>query len=109
MTTLNEYQNSAMATAIFPLDRGLDYLITGLASEAGELAGHYAKAIRDDNGHLTAERRALMLKEAGDLLWFVAGVARELESNLESVAQMNLDKLASRKKRGTLSGSGDVR
>lgn len=109
MTSLNEYQNHAMSTAIFPLDRGLDYLIAGLASEAGELAGHYAKAIRDDDGALTQERRHLMLKEAGDILWFVAGVARELDSNLETVAQMNLDKLASRKRRGQLTGSGDHR
>ena len=109
MTTLNEYQNLAMQTAVFPLDKGLDYLVNGLTSEAGELAGHYAKAIRDENGHISPERRKLMLKEAGDTLWMLAGLARELDTNLEAVAQMNLNKLADRKQRGVLAGSGDNR
>jgi len=109
MTTLNEYQNLAMQTAVFPIDKGLDYLVNGLTSEAGELAGHYAKAIRDDNGHLTPERRDLILKEAGDCLWMLAGLARELGTTLETVAQTNLNKLADRKKRGQLRGSGDLR
>lgn len=98
-----------MRTAIFPLDKGLDYLVNGLTSEAGELAGHYAKAIRDENGHISEERRMLMLKEAGDCMWMLAGLARELGSNLEVVGQINLNKLADRKKRGVLTGTGDVR
>lgn len=106
---LNEYGTEAMRTAIFPIDKGLDYLVNGLTSEAGELAGHYAKAIRDENGHISGERRMLMLKEAGDCLWMLAGLARELGSNLEAVGQMNLNKLADRKKRGALTGSGDNR
>jgi len=106
---LNEYGTEAMRTAIFPIDKGLDYLVNGLTSEAGELAGHYAKAIRDENGHISGERRMLMLKEAGDCLWMLAGLARELGSNLEAVGQMNLNKLADRQKRGQLQGSGDNR
>ena len=106
---LNEYGTEAMRTAIFPLDKGLDYLVNGLTSEAGELAGHYAKAIRDENGFISEDRRMLMLKEAGDCLWMLAGLARELGSNLEVVGQINLNKLADRKKRNVLTGSGDVR
>ena len=48
-------------------------------------------------------------KELGDVLWYVAMVARELDLSLEDVAQANLDKLASRKERGVLSGNGDNR
>lgn len=106
---LNEYGTEAMRTAIFPIDKGLDYLVNGLTSEAGELAGHYAKAIRDENGHISGERRMLMLKEAGDCLWMLAGLARELGTNLEAVGQMNLNKLADRQKRGKLQGNGDAR
>lgn len=106
---LNEYGTEAMRTAIFPLDKGMDYLVNALSSEAGELAGHYAKAIRDENGHISGERRMLILKEAGDVLWMVAGISREMGSNLEAVAQMNLNKLADRAKRGVLQGSGDNR
>jgi NTP pyrophosphatase (non-canonical NTP hydrolase) len=106
---LNEYGTEAMRTAIFPLYMGLDYLVNGLTSEAGELSGHYAKAIRDEDGHISGERRMLMLKEAGDCLWMLAGLARELGSNLEAVGQMNLNKLADRAKRNVLTGSGDNR
>src|SRR2546428_6017688 len=106
---LNEFGTEAMRTAIFPLDKGLDYLVNGLTSEAGELAGHYAKAIRDEDGFISGERRMLMLKEAGDCLWMLAGLAREMGSNLEAVAQMNLNKLADRQRRGALSGNGDNR
>lgn len=107
--TLNHYANEAMRTAIFPIDRGLDYLVNGLTSEAGELAGHYAKAIRDDNGVINAERRSLILKEAGDTLWMLAGIAREFNTTLEAIAQMNLNKLHDRAQRKVLSGSGDAR
>lgn len=106
---LNEYAVEAMKTAVFPIDKGLDYLVNGLTSEAGELAGHYAKAIRDENGFISPERRLLILKEAGDTLWMLAGIVRELDTTLEVVAQMNLNKLASRKQRGVLAGSGDNR
>jgi NTP pyrophosphatase (non-canonical NTP hydrolase) len=109
MTHLNEYQNSAMATAVYPIDRGLDYLMSGLAGEVGELTSLWAKAIRDHEGAISDERRADMLKEAGDCLWFIAGIARELDAPLEVVGQTNLNKLASRKARGKLQGSGDHR
>lgn len=106
---LNEYANEAMRTAIFPIDKGIDYLAPALAAEAGEVAGEWAKAVRDDKGIITAERRTAILKEAGDTLWMLAGLARELDSTLESIAQLNLNKLADRAARGTLQGSGNER
>jgi NTP pyrophosphatase (non-canonical NTP hydrolase) len=107
--TLNQYAVEAMRTAVFPIDRGLDYLVNGLTSEAGELAGHYAKAIRDDKGYITPERRKLMLAEAGDALWMLAGIAREFDTTLEAIAQYNLNKLHDRAQRNKIGGSGDVR
>ena len=65
--------------------------------------------IRDDRGVLTPERRTAMTKELGDVLWYCANLAHELGTTLEDVAQGNLDKLFSRKERGTLQGSGDNR
>lgn len=109
MTTLNQYQNEAMRTAIWPIDKGMDYLAPALAGEAGEVASEWAKAVRDDGAVITSERRIAMLAECGDTLWVIAGLARELGSDLESVAQGNLTKLADRARRGVIGGSGNSR
>lgn len=106
---LTAYQNEAMRTAIYPIDRGLEYAILGLTSEAGEIAGAYKKIIRDKEGRLDADNSVNLIKELGDVLWYAAAVARELGTTLEVVGQMNLNKLASRQARGTLQGSGDNR
>ncbi len=50
-----------------------------------------------------------MSTELGDVLWYVAQLASELDLNLDEIAQANLDKLLSRQRRGVLSGSGDER
>jgi NTP pyrophosphatase (non-canonical NTP hydrolase) len=107
--TLNEYQKEAMATAIYPKDRGLDYCINGLTSEAGEVAGKYAKIIRDKNGVLTSDDIDGISKELGDVLWMLANLAHELELSLDEIAIENIKKLKSRQERGVLGGSGDNR
>lgn len=48
-------------------------------------------------------------KEAGDILWQLAGLCWVMGWDLEDVAQGNLDKLASRKQRGVIDGDGDNR
>jgi hypothetical protein len=42
-------------------------------------------------------------------MWYVAVLAYELDYDLNTIAQNNLDKLASRQERGVLAGSGDER
>jgi len=73
------------------------------------VAEHAKKVLRDDDGSITDERRAAMSKELGDVLWYVAQLASELELDLDEVAAENLEKLFSRQRRGVLSGSGDDR
>jgi NTP pyrophosphatase (non-canonical NTP hydrolase) len=73
------------------------------------VAEHAKKAIRDDGGTVSKERRTAMAKELGDVLWYVAQLATELGLDLDAVARENLDKLLSRQQRGVLSGSGDDR
>ena len=85
------------------------YPALALAEEAGEVAGKYAKAIRDEEGVLSEERKAAIVKELGDVMWFVAELATCLDVKLEDIAQKNLAKLASRKERGVIHGSGDNR
>jgi NTP pyrophosphatase (non-canonical NTP hydrolase) len=106
---LSDYQRLSRRTAGYPREAWLAYPALGLAGEAGEVAEHAKKAIRDDGGSVTEERRAAMAKELGDVLWYAAQIASELGLELEDIAQGNLDKLLSRQQRGVLSGSGDER
>ncbi len=106
---LSEYQRLSRRTAEYPREAWLAYPALGLAGEAGEVAEHAKKAIRDDRGRIGAERRAAMAKELGDVLWYVAQLASELELDLNEIAEGNLEKLLSRQRRGVLSGSGDDR
>lgn len=106
---LNEYQSGALSSAVYPLERALDYTVLGLASEAGEVAGKLKKIIRDTDGRMTTEHRAALIDELGDVLWYCAAVSDALDTTLEVVAARNLNKLADRKQRGTIQGSGDHR
>ena len=106
---LAEYQKLSRRTAEYPREAWLTYPALGLAGEAGEVSEHAKKAIRDDRGQITEERRSAMAKELGDVLWYVAQLASELQLNLDEIAQANLDKLLSRQQRGVLSGDGDDR
>jgi NTP pyrophosphatase (non-canonical NTP hydrolase) len=106
---LSDYQTRSRVTAEYPREAWLAYPALGLAGEAGEVAEHAKKAIRDDGGTVSDERRAAMAKELGDVLWYVAQIATELDLDLDEIAQANIDKLLSRQRRGVLSGSGDER
>jgi NTP pyrophosphatase (non-canonical NTP hydrolase) len=106
---LSEYQRESRRTAEYPREAWLAYPALGLAGEAGEVAEHAKKTIRDDSGTVSDERRAAMSKELGDVLWYVAQLATELGLDLDEIANQNLEKLFSRQQRGVLSGSGDDR
>jgi len=106
---LSDYQRQSRRTAEYPREAWLTYPALGLAGEAGEVAEHAKKAIRDDEGKVSDERKAAMAKELGDVLWYVAQLATELGLDLDEIAGQNLEKLLSRQARGVLSGSGDDR
>lgn len=93
--TINEYQKEAMRTA-----SGMNYekngmLINaalGLCGESGEVADIVKKATFQ--GHeLDAEHIA---KELGDVAWYLAVGAQAIGYDLETIMQMNVDKLRSR-------------
>lgn len=104
---LDEYQQRANETAIYP--EGLNYPILGLAGEAGELCNKYKKILRDKGGEADINDLGQLAKELGDVLWYVAQIATELDTDLETVARRNLMKLEDRQNRGVLGGSGDNR
>lgn len=88
----------------------LAYVSLGLTGEAGEVAGKVKKLIRGDTGFEINENSKIEIgKEVGDVLWYVANTAKELEIPMSKIADDNLKKLLSRKERGVLKGSGDNR
>ena len=103
--TMDTYQQQAKATAVYPEVKADQYLIAGLAGEVGELASIFAKHWRGD-GDLNHDHAKA---ELGDVLWFVAMLAEQLDTDLSTIAQNNLNKLADRANRGKLKGSGDNR
>ena len=105
-----EYQELAKSTAIYPSRYAKVYPALGLCGEAGEVAEKIKKVMRDgvDYGY-EEEFKADLTKELGDVLWYVAALASDLDISLNVVAEKNVQKLASRKKRGKISGSGDNR
>jgi NTP pyrophosphatase (non-canonical NTP hydrolase) len=106
----NTYQTAALQTAVYP-DPGFNfaYPALGLVGEAGEVADKLKKVIRDNDGVLTTPVRDAVAKELGDVMWYLSVLAYEMDYDLNKIAQMNLDKLASRQQRGVISGSGDCR
>jgi len=111
--TMDEYQHSARSTALYPESVRVLYPTLKLAGEAGEVAEKLGKLMRDEGylpgSELTTEQRTALAAELGDVLWYVANLAADLDLELSEVASANLAKLASRKARGVIHGSGDDR
>ena len=81
----------------------------GLAGEVGELVNKIKKIMRDDKGLIPNHKKEELIGELGDVLWYVATLATELDIDLNEVADLNINKLQSRQERGKLGGSGDGR
>lgn len=105
----NEYQQQAATTATYPQSKAIEYLALGLNGEAGEVAEKIKKVIRDNGRVISYEKKLEIVKELGDVLWYVSEFARQLDVNLDNVAETNLTKLFKRKQEGKLGGSGDNR
>jgi NTP pyrophosphatase (non-canonical NTP hydrolase) len=109
--TLNEYQDLALATAVYPGQGtiyGLMYAGLGLG-EAGEVQNKIKKVLRDDDSVVTTLATAAIAKELGGNLWYIAACAKELGMTLAQIGAINLQELAGRRERGTIHGSGDNR
>lgn len=117
-----DYQKKASTTAVYPhpdidekytnyyfndelIDAGkivpIMYCALGLAGESGEVAEQVKKSWRN-NMKVTDERRTKIKDELGDVLWYAAQLATELDLNLDDIAENNIAKLAARKQEGKL-------
>lgn len=120
---IKEYQDKAMDTCM-PSCENFSYMMLNLVGEVGELAGKVAKGIRKGDlvigvSEITGEVKESdlipqmsfaewtysqddLMSEAGDILWQLSGLCTVMGWSLEEVAKMNLEKLAKRKKTGTI-------
>lgn len=109
---LNEYQKKAVVTALYDQKHKIVYPALGLGNEAGEVLGKIKKWMRGDDGvegAISEERKEAIKGELGDVLWYLAALARDLDLNLGDIAEANIQKLQSRQERGAIKGDGDKR
>lgn len=93
--TINDYQQAALRTANREKLSDKELLtngVLGLSGESGECADIVKKHLFQ--GHeLDAEKLA---NELGDVAWYLAITAKAIGMDLETVLQMNVDKLRKR-------------
>ena len=111
---LNEYQAKAAKYDLFKATGNYNTVafvekVLGLGGEAGETADKVKKILRDKDGLIDEEDKLEVAKELGDVLWYVASIARYLDVPLGDVAKLNLKKLEDRYKRNLIHGQGDNR
>lgn len=105
--TFAAYQQAARKTAFCPPEHKITYATMGLAGEAGELANKVKKLMRGDSNR--AELLAGIRAEMGDILWYLATLADDLDAELGDIAGENIAKLQDRFEREKLRGGGDFR
>ena len=92
--TVNEYQKLAMTTLNPELSRK-DVLINsvmGLCGESGEAIDIVKKWLA--HGHELDKTH--LIKELGDIAWYLAEAATALDVSLEEIFRANIDKLKKR-------------
>ena len=109
ISDLDMYQQVAKTTAIYPREQAIIYPTLGLTGEAGEVANKVKKIIRDDGNKINESLVQEISAEIGDCLWYISILADDIGCKLSDIANANLEKLANRKEKGTIHGSGDKR
>ena len=113
----NEYQKLALKTDSYE-NSGKNIKVTelaflnkvlGLVGESGEVAEKIKKILRNQDGEMSAEDTKELIKELGDVLWYIAVLASYLGFGLDTVAKNNIDKLQDRASRGVIKSQGDNR
>ena len=116
---LNKYQEQAIQYAAY---NDSEYAFLALSEEVGEVLGKLAKHVRKNgksvgislvyarsNINEGSKLKEDLIKELGDVLWQLQACCHELGTDLNTIAQLNLEKLSGRSERGTIVGEGDDR
>ena len=97
--TPNEYQRNAMRTASGISTSCPENLllqgVMGMSGESGE-ALDIVKKVMFQVHELNEATKEHLIRELGDVLWYVATTAEALNVPLETVMQVNIDKLRAR-------------
>ena len=104
---VNEYQNMAMMTLNPSLNKK-DVLINsvmGLCGESGEAIDIVKKWMA--HGHELDKDH--LIKELGDIAWYLAEAATALDISLEDIFQANIEKLKKRYPEGFQTGKSLIR
>ncbi len=105
MEKFNEYQDFVKTMKVYPEKHAIIYPVFGMCGETGEVAEKVKKWLRGDKELDKVE----LIKEVGDVIWYIASLADDLGYTLQDVINANIVKLTSRKERNVLHGSGDNR
>ncbi len=92
--TVNEYQKLAMMTLNPELDKK-DVLINGVMGLCGE-AGEAIDIVKKHLAQGHPLDRDKLIKELGDVAWYLAETANALDVTLEEVLSRNIEKLRTR-------------
>jgi NTP pyrophosphatase (non-canonical NTP hydrolase) len=83
--------------------------VLGVGEEAGEILGKIKKLFRDRGGKIDRVFKDMLLKECGDVLWYISRLLDQFDLTLEECAKANSKKLIDRIRRGVVHGDGDNR
>jgi hypothetical protein len=105
---LDEFQNLVFES-LFDLPIEVDSLVYELGYYIGDLNSLFAKAVRDNHGDVPEDKIGFLVLTLANIVFSTARLGAFYDITLEEMMEKNIDKLFSRKARGTLSGSGDDR
>lgn len=104
-SSFNSYQDFTDTVILPNVADNIMYSAIGMAGECGEVCEIIKKNLRDgkiiDKNNLT--------KELGDVMFYIARVARCAGISMADIALTNKTKLEDRKARDVIQGSGDSR
>lgn len=107
--TFEDYEKIAMKNEVWPKEHHLIFPALGIAGEAGEVAEKVKKILRDKGGKIDDTDKLEIVKELGDVLWYLTAMAHDLGYTLQEVAEENIQKIRSRRERDKIHGNGDNR
>lgn len=103
---VDEYTEFVKEMKVYPEKFKIIYPAMKLNGEAGEIAEKVGKWMRGDKETLDKEA---ILKECGDVLWYITALATDCNFTLQDVINTNVEKLTARKEQRKVKGDGDNR